>query len=452
MTHALPPSRAFHVTHRSVLAIALPMTLGYITTPLLGITDTAVIGRTGEAAALAGLAIGAVLFDLLFSSLNFLRASTTALVAQAYGRDDPRQQVAVLCRSMFLSVSIGLVILLLSPLLLRGGLAMMGAEGRVAEVTSIYFSIRILAGPLTLANFTIMGFVLGRGKGSIGLALQILLNGVNITLSILLGLHYGWGVAGVAYGAVAGEACATLAGVLIIAARMSKAQMPTWAELLNRAKLSELFSLNRDILIRSFVLLAAFTLLTRIGSSFGATTLAANAVLMNFFMIASFYLDGIANAAEQITGRAVGAMYRPGFDAAVKLTGLWSLGFAVATTLVFLVFGGHLIDAMTTAEDVRQMARHFLPWAAITAMTGALAFQMDGIFIGAAWSSDMRNMMLAAFVGYLVALALLVPGLGNHGLWLSLNLFLAFRGVFLLTRLKARTNQTFPDQTFNERQ
>jgi multidrug resistance protein, MATE family len=452
MTQTFPHSRAFTVTHKSVLAIALPMTLGYITTPLLGITDTAVIGRTGEAAALAGLAIGAVLFDLLFSSLNFLRASTTALVAQAYGREDPREQVAVLCRSMILSVSIGLVILLLSPLLLKGGLLMMGAEGRVAEVTATYFSIRILAGPLTLANFTIMGFVLGRGKGSIGLGLQVLLNGVNICLSILLGLYYGWGVSGVAYGAVAGEACATLAGLMIITARMTRAQIPTWAELLDRARLSELFSLNRDILIRSFVLLAAFTLLTRIGASFGATTLASNAVLMNFFMIASFYLDGIANAAEQITGRAVGAVYRPGFEAAVKLTGLWSCGFAVATTLVFLIFGGHLIDAMTTAEDVRQMARLFLPWAAITAMTGALAFQMDGIFIGAAWSSDMRNMMLAAFVGYLVALALLVPSLGNHGLWLSLNLFLAFRGAFLLARLKTRTNQTFPDQALNERQ
>lgn len=444
MTQAFQPEKAFTVTHRSVLAIALPMTLGYITTPLLGITDTAVIGRTGEAAALAGLAIGAVLFDLLFSSLNFLRVSTTALVAQAFGRNDPREQVAVFCRSMILSVGIGLIILLLSPLLLKGGLVMMGAEGRVAEVTATYFSIRILAGPLTLANFTIMGFVLGRGKGSLGLALQVLLNGVNICLSILLGLHFGWGVAGVAVGALAGEACATLAGLAIILSRLNKTQLPTWTELLNPERLSELFSLNRDILIRSFVLLAAFTLLTRIGTSFGPTTLAANALLMNFFMVASFYLDGIANAAEQITGRAVGAQYRPGFEKGVKLTALWSAGLAITTTLLFLTQGGQLIDAMTTAEDVRQMARLFLPWAAITAITGALAFQMDGIFIGAAWSSDMRNMMLAAFAGYLLALALLVPAFGNHGLWLSLNLFLALRGVLLLCRLKARTHQTFP--------
>lgn len=215
----------------------------------------------------------------------------------------------------------------------------------------------------------------------------------------------------------------------IILARTDRTLFPSLAELLDRNKLAQLFALNRDILIRSFVLLAAFTLLTRIGTGFGAVTLAANALLMNFFMIASFYLDGIANAAEQIVGRAVGARYRPAFDQAVRLTSLWSFGLALTSLLFFLGAGGAIIDMMTTAEEVRRVAREFLPWAAMTAMTGALAFQMDGVFIGAAWSSDMRNMMLAAFAGYLVALALFVPLLGNHGLWLALNLFLAFRGL-----------------------
>ncbi|MBB4009382.1 MATE family efflux transporter [Allorhizobium taibaishanense] len=438
-------NRAFIVTHRAVLAIAIPMTLGYITTPLLGITDTAVIGRTGEAAALAGLAIGAAVFDLVFASLNFLRASTTALVAQAHGRRDEREQIAVFCRSMILSLGIGLLLLALSPVLLKAGLALMGAEGRVAEVTSIYFSTRILAGPLTLSNFTIMGFILGRGKGSLALALQILLNGVNILLSILLGLHFGWGVSGVAWGAVAGEATAAIVGLAVILIRTERSLLPSMAELLDRQQLGELFALNRDILIRSFVLLGAFTLLTRIGTGFGAVTLAANALLMNFFMVASFYLDGVANAAEQIVGRAVGARYRPAFDQAVRLTTVWSFGLAITSMVFFLLVGGAIIDAMTTAADVREVARIFLPWAAVTALTGALAFQMDGVFIGAAWSSDMRNMMLAAFVGYLIALAIFVPLLGNHGLWLALNLFLAFRGLFLALRLKSRSRQTFAD-------
>lgn len=436
---------AFDVTHRLVLSIAIPMTLAFLTTPLLGLTDTAVVGHTGEAAALAGLAIGAVLFDLLFSSLNFLRSSTTALVAQAFGRNDPREQQAVFWRSFLLSVAFGLIILAASPWLLAAGLRLMGPEGRVAEATATYFSIRILAGPLTLANFTILGFVLGLGRGTTGLLLQALLNGTNIVLSIYLGLMLEWGIAGVAWGTLIGEGVATIVGLAIVITGFDKQYAPRIAEILDRAKLGALFTINRDILIRSFTLLAAFALLTRIGTGFGPAVLAANAVLMNFFMIAAFYLDGIANAAEQIAGRAIGARYRPAFDKALRLTGLWSFGLAIISCCFFLLFGDTIIKFMTTAEDVRSVAAQYLPWAAVTAITGALAFQMDGIFIGATWSREMRNMMLLAFAGYCVSLALFVPLLGNHGLWLSLNLFLAMRGVFLLALVPSRIAQSFTE-------
>ncbi|MCM2291470.1 MATE family efflux transporter [Allorhizobium sp. BGMRC 0089] len=443
MTAAQSHSARLAVTHRGILRIAVPMTIGYVTTPLLGITDTAVIGHLGEATALAGLAIGATLFDLIFASLNFLRASTTALTAQAYGRQDEREQMAIFCRSALLSVALGLIILLLSPLLKQLGIAMMGAEGRVAEVTARYFAIRILAGPLTLINFTVMGSILGQGRGSTGLFLQILINGVNIGLSIVLGLWLGWGVTGVALAAVAAEASGAIAGLAIVLSSHGRTHLPNRQELLSKDKLRQLFSLNRDILIRSFSLLAAFTLLTRIGTSFGPVTLAANALLMNFFMVSSFYLDGIATAAEQIVGRSVGAEDRLSFLRAVKLTGIWSFGLSLTSALFFLLAGGVLIDLLTTAGDVQAVARHYLPWAALTALTGALAFQMDGVFIGAAWSSDMRNMMLAALAGYIAALALFVPLFGNHGLWLALNLFLVMRGLFLLSRLRRRTDQTF---------
>ncbi|HCL66783.1 MAG TPA: MATE family efflux transporter [Rhizobium sp.] len=436
---------AFDVTHRLVLSIAIPMTLAFLTTPLLGLTDTAVVGRTGEAAALAGLAIGAVLFDLLFSSLNFLRSSTTALVAQAFGRNDPPEQQAVFWRSFLLSAALGLIILAASPWLLAAGLRLMGPEGRVAEATAIYFSIRILAGPLTLANFTILGFVLGLGRGTTGLLLQALLNGTNIVLSIYLGLILEWGIAGVAWGTLIGEGVATIAGLAIVITGFDRQFAPRIAEILDRARLGALFTINRDILIRSFTLLAAFALLTRIGTGFGPVVLAANAVLMNFFMIAAFYLDGIANAAEQIAGRAIGARYRPAFNKALRLTGLWSFGLAIISCCFFLLLGDTIINFMTTAEEVRSVAAQYLPWAATTAITGALAFQMDGIFIGATWSREMRNMMLLAFAGYCVSLAVFVPLLGNHGLWLSLNLFLAMRGVFLLALVPSRIAQSFTE-------
>ncbi|MCF3643163.1 MATE family efflux transporter [Rhizobium sp. TRM95111] len=436
-------SGPFVVTHRLVLSIAIPMTLGFLTTPLLGLTDTAVAGRLGSADVLAGLAIGAVLFDLVFASFNFLRASTTGLVAQAFGRGDRREEQSVFWRSLVIAVVGGTAIVLLSPLLLAAGLALMGPGSGVAAATSTYFSIRVLSGPMALTNYALLGFVLGRGQGMTGLLLQTVINGINIGLSILLGLHLGWGIAGIAWGTVAGETAGVLVGLCLVLRRFRRDERPAIAEIFARDRLAALFSLNRDIMIRTFVLLGAFTLMTRIGTALGPLSLAANAVLMNMFLVAGYYLDGLANAAEQLVGRAFGAGYRPAFDRAVKLTFGWSLGLALATTLFFLVFGEAIVGLLTTVPEIRAEAARYVPWAALTALTGALAFQMDGVYIGATWSAAMRNMMLAAFAGYLVALALLVPFLANHGLWIALNLFLLMRGVFLAWRLPAQAQRHF---------
>jgi len=433
----------FEVTHRLVLSIAIPMTLGFLTTPLIGLTDTAVAGRLGSADALAGMAVGAVIFDLLLGSFNFLRASTTGLVAQAFGRGDRREEQAVYWRSLAIALCSGLALALLSPFLLAAGLFLMAPSPGVAEVTTIYFSIRVLSAPLSLANYALLGFVLGRGQGMTGLFLQAVINGVNIVLSIVLGLGLGWGVAGIAWAAFTGETVGMLTGLLLIVSRFDRKERPSRAEIFARERMRALFSLNRDIMIRTFVLIGAFAIMTRIGSSMGPLVLAANAVLMNIFLVAGYYLDGIANAAEQLVGRAFGANFRPAFDRAVKLTMLWSFGLGVVTTLLFLLFGENIIGFLTTTESVRAEAVKYLPWAALTAITGALAFQMDGVFIGATWSAAMRNMMLAAFVGYIAAIGLFVPLLGNHGLWLALNLFLAFRGIFLALRLPALAGRQF---------
>jgi len=437
------PPLAFDVTHRLVLSIAIPMTLGFMTTPLLGLVDTGVVGHMGEPDALAGLAIGAMLFDLLLGSFNFLRASTTGLTAQALGRRDLREQQGVFWRAMISAIGCGVLLLCLSPLLLAAGLKLMGPEAAVAQATSTYFSIRILAAPAALANYAILGFVLGRGQGTIGLSLQILINGINIVLAIYLGLELEWGVAGVAWGTMVGETVGALAGLAIVLRSFRGSRRPQRAEILSRHRLAELFALNRDILIRTFVLIGSFAIMTRIGTSFGAVTLAANAVLMNFFLLSGYYLDGLANAAEQITGRAIGAAHRPAFDRGLKLTAIWSFGLAAAVSAFFFAAGPWLISVLTTSPDVREAANTYMPWAAITGLTGALAFLMDGVFIGATWSSDMRNRMLMSFAGYLAALAIFVPLFGNHGLWLAMNAFLLFRGIFLAMLVKPRADQTF---------
>ncbi|OBZ96679.1 XRE family transcriptional regulator [Pararhizobium polonicum] len=433
----------FLVTNRLILSIAVPMTLGFLTTPLLGLVDTAVIGHLGQATLLAGLAVGAILFDLIFTTFNFLRSATTGLVAQAFGRGDRTEEQAVFWRSLVIALVSGAALVALSPALLTAGLWLLAPGPEVEAVTRTYFEYRILAGPAALANYAILGFVLGRGQGTVGLLLQMLINGINIVLSIFLGLHLGWGVMGVALATVSGEVIGAIVGFAIVYGRFDRTVAPSWATIFSVERLKPLFGLNRDIMVRSFVLLAAFTLMTRIGSSFGPVTLAANAVLMTIFLVAGYYLDGLANAAEQLTGRAIGARFRPAFDRALKMTATWSFALAGFTTVAFLIFGDRLVDLLTTAAEVRTEAYTYMPWAAITALTGALAFLMDGVFIGATWSRDMRNMMLLAFAGYVAALCFLVPAFGNHGLWAALNLFLLFRGVFLMVLVPRRSAQTF---------
>ena len=443
MSRTVTP-RPFDVTSRTVLAIAVPMTLAYVSVPLLGIVDTAVVGRLNDAAPLGGLAVGAVVFDLVFGTLNFIRASTTGFVAQAFGRGDEAEEEATFWRSLSIAVLIGLVIAATGPLLAAAGNAAMDIDGGTAEAARTYVTIRALGAPFSLASYAILGTVLGRGEAGLALLLTTVLNGTNIVLSITLGLGLGWGVAGVAWATVTGEAIAALIGIAILLARFSRsASRPSWAVVADRRLLLHLLAVNGDIMIRSFCLIGTFALFTRLGAQQGPGTLAANAILMNLFLLSAYFLDGLATAAEQLVGRAIGAGWRPAFDRAVQLSVRW--GFLL-TGIIFVGFslaGGVVIDAMTTLPELRDEARRYLVWAALTAPVGVLAFQMDGVFIGATWSAEMRNMMLASVGVFLLVAALAVPAIGNHGLWLALNTFLAARGLLLWMRLNPRADRTF---------
>ncbi|MGB3540941.1 MAG: MATE family efflux transporter [Mesorhizobium sp.] len=435
-------ARPFVVTNRSVLAIAVPMTLAYLTTPLLGLVDTAVIGQFGDAAQLGGLAAGALVFDVVFTSFSFLRSGTTGLVAQAFGRGDVLEEQAVFWRAVLIAVVVGVALAALAPLVSLGGQWFMDAAPRVNEAMDTYVRIRLLGAPFSLINYAILGYVLGRGEGGLGLFLQLVLNGVNIVLSILLGLKLGWGIAGVAWGTVSGEFVAMVVGLSIVYRRFWSAPRLARSRVFDLRAFRRMMALNRDIMIRSFSLLAAFALFTRQGAQFGTVTLAANAVLLNFFMVASFFLDGFATAAEQLAGRAVGARAETAFRRAVRLTVLWGFGLAGVATLVLLLTGDSLIGIITTSPDVRAVASTYLPWAAFSALSGVLAFEMDGVFIGATWSRDMRNMMLLSFLTFLAALLALTP-FGNEGLWAALHIFLLTRGFSLLAILRLRMRTAF---------
>lgn len=431
------------VSSRAVFSIALPMTLAFLTTPLIGTVDTAVIGQYGEAALIGGLAVAALIFDVVFSTFNFLRTGTTGLTAQALGAGNRADMALTLLRALLLAAISGLLVLVLMAPIRDGALAFLEPGEAVASAAVRYYDIRMLAAPLTLANYALLGWVLGLGRSGIGLALQTLLNGVNIALSLILGLELGYGVEGIAWAAVIAEGTALIAG-LLVAVRLGRGSFRTvLPRVFDAEAIRRMIGVNRDIMIRSFALLAAFALFTRMGGRFGDTVLAANAILMNFFMIGGYFLDGLAAAAEQLAGRAIGARQRDAFFSAVKLTVLWGFVFAATASAILYAFGDQLIALMTTAADVRAVAAVFLPWAALTPIAGVLAFEMDGVYIGATWSRDMRNMMLLSLAAFLALVAALVPLLGNHGLWLAIIFFLGARGATLSWRLPRLARTAF---------
>lgn len=436
-------SRPFTVSHREVWAITLPMTLAFLTTPLIGLTDTAVVGRIGDATSLGGLVVGALIFDFAFATCNFLRSGTTGLTAQAMGEADGREAQAVFWRAMVLALGIGLLLILAESLVTSLGLLAIAPGPGVAETTRLYVFLRMFSAPFALVNYAILGQVLGRGRGGLGLALQIVVNGTNIALSILFGLVMEYGIAGVAVGTVCGEAVGAGVGFLVVMRGFDRAERPSSARIFDRRGITRMIAVNRDIMIRTFCLLGAFVLFTRLGARTGALTLAANGILMNFFLVGGYFLDGMATASEQLVGRSVGARFRPAFDRAVKLTLVWGLGLSLALSALFLVSGEALIAFLTTDPAVRDAAGEYLVWAALTPLAGALAFIMDGVFIGATWSRTMRDMMIASFVIFAVGVYALSPVFGNDGLWAALLVFLGFRGISLLALLPRRRAETF---------
>jgi len=426
-----------------VVAIAIPMTLAYISTPLLGIVDTGIVGQLNDPALLGGLAVGAILFDIVFTTFNFLRSGTTGLVAQAVGAQDLEQQRNVCIRSLVIAGICGIAVLILSPVILSVGLWAMSVPEKIAAVTADYFVIRIWAAPFSLINYSVLGWLLGQARAGTGLMLQTLLNGVNIVLSIWLGLYLHWGIDGVAWATVVAEGITAVAGIFTFWFSTRSQGKINWPRVFNREALLRLFTVNRDIMIRSFLLLLGFAFFTAQSATFGIITLAANAILMNFFMLSGYLLDGFASAAEQLAGKAIGANYRPAFVRSVKLNIMWGVVLSSLATGLLLLFGQDLVNILTVSEVVREEASHYIIWAALTSIIGVMAFLMDGVYIGATWSRDMRNMMVLSLVVFVASYYLLVPHLGNHGLWLSLEIFLGIRGVSLLLNLPRRTKMAF---------
>jgi MATE family, multidrug efflux pump len=319
--------------------------------------------------------------------------------------------------------------------------AMGGSEG-VTRAAKTYFTIRIWSAPLALANYVVLGWLIGQARAKLALSVQVAINVINMAATVLLVLVLHAGIAGAAIAAVVAEAAGLMLGILT-ARRLTDGQPPVpRAALLDRAKLMRTLAVNRDIMIRTASLIAVFLFFTAQGARAGDVTLAANAVLNNFLLVNAFFLDGLANAAEQLCGRAYGARNRIGFSSAVRLVILWGTAFALAVTAIYALFGPMLIDIMTASAEVRRGARDYLWFVALAPILAVFAFAYDGIYSGATWAREMRNLMMLSLAIFLAAW-LSLRSFGNAGLWGALLVHYAARGGLQALRYPAMLRASF---------
>jgi len=420
------------ITHRSILAIAIPIMISNLSTPLLGVVDTGVIGQIPDASLIGAVALGALVFTFVFWAFGFLRMGTTGLTAQAFGAGDAEEVRASLGRALLIAAVIGVCLILVQWPVRELAFALLEGTERVESFAKSYYDIRIWAAPATLANYALLGWFIGLGKARIALLLQLVLNISNMLLDAWFVLGLELGVRGVATGTVIAEYLAAVVGILI-AIRHLRTLGGKWetARLFEPLRIARTMAVNRDIMIRSLSLIFVFAWFIAQGAKYGETVLAANAILMHFVSMSAYFLDGFAFAAEALVGKAVGAAHRAGLSQASRMTTWWAAGVALLTTLFLAAFGTSLIDLLTVEPAVRSLAREFLPWAMMAPLIGVWCFQLDGIFIGATRSADMRNAMLVSAAIFLAAWYLLTP-LGNHGLWAALYVHYAARTLTLL--------------------
>jgi MATE family multidrug resistance protein len=441
------PSFPFEVRSGDVWRIALPASFAFITEPLVGFVDITVIGRLGDANLLGGLVLGALAFDILFSLVFFLRLGTAGLTAQAIGARDDDDGLVHFARAALLGLGIGLLLIVLTLPLQNVLVWVLGPSENVRPAFDAYLSVRLWSAPLVLINFALLGWFYGRAAATTGMLLQMLVNGLNVVLSLLFVYGWHWGVPGVALAAVCGHAAAAIAGLYLVVRHFGGLgrvrALLSFGRIADLPALGKLFALSRDLMIRSAALMTAFAFFTAQTARIGEIALAANAVLMQFLMISAFFLDGQGQAAEQLCGKAVGANYRPAFEKAMALTLGW--GFAVAA-LMFASFwfgGDWLISFMTTSPEVRANAREFLLYAAATAFTGMPAFVMDGVMTGATLNAIIRNGMVASLAIYLGFAWLLQAQFGVAGLWIAINLFFVTRAVIFILAVRWKLPKLF---------
>ncbi|WP_148253155.1 MATE family efflux transporter [Aidingimonas lacisalsi] len=413
--------------------LAWPIILSNITVPLLGLVDTAVVGHLPDSRYLAAVTLGATLFSFLYWGFGFLRMGTTGLTSQASGRDDADGVRNLLGQALLVANAIGVTLILLSPLLIRLGLWLLDGSETATVLATEYAQIRIVSAPAVLSNYVILGWFLGQQNARVTLAILVLTNSVNIVLDLLFVTGLNMTSDGVAWASVLADYTALGFGLWLVKRQLRQlAGRFRRRYLLRLGAYTELFQVNRHLFVRTLGLLFAMAFFHAQGASQGDTILAANAVLLQFIMLTSYALDGFAHASEALIGRAVGRKAWDEFGQAVRAATLFSFVTASIAALGFALGGDSLIALLSDLPDVRREASTYLPWMVALPLIAVWSYLLDGVFIGATATREMRN---SIYIGLAVYLPLwwITQGLGNHGLWLAFMTFTLIRSATLVS-------------------
>jgi MATE family multidrug resistance protein len=414
------------LTRQKTLQLALPIIAAQAATATTGIVDTAVMGRFGDKADLAAVAIAAVAYSFIYWGFGFLRMSTTGLSAQAAGRNDEAEKRAVLLRALSLGGAIGLALLILSPILKPLAFAAFASTGHVETLAGAYFDARIWGAPAYLMGLAVTGWMLGTGRTGQMLAFQIVMNAVNAGLDTWFVARLGLGPAGIGAGTAIAEWTALLFGLALVFPAFRGA-----APLFDRARLAALFGANRDIMIRTLALVLCFGWFVRSGTMISTAVTAGNEVLLQFITVAAFVLDGFAFVAEKEAGEAYGANSAPRLARAMRLTSEFALIAGLGFALLYFLGGGWVITTFVRDVEARDAALAYLPYCALVPLIGIAPWQLDGLFLGTTQGRALRNAGVTVAVLYISTDMILRPLYGNTGVWIAFLLMYLYRAAAL---------------------
>ena len=387
--------------NREILRISIPSIITNITVPLLGMVDVAIVGHIGNASYIAAIALGTMVFNLIYWNFGFLRMGTSGMTAQAYGAEDKTEYLNVLVRGMVIALSVAALLIALQYPIALFCKRWIQTSPETIGLMLTYFYIRIWAAPATISLYVLKGWFLGMQNAASPMWIATLLNVVNIICSLLFVYVFDAGIAGVAWGTVMAQYSGLLLALII------------WIR-------------------RSLCLIAVFTFIPYISATMGEEILAANTLLMQLFTLTSYVMDGFAYAGESIVGKYVGAREPAKLRLTVRYLLYWGIGLAVLFTLMFVFFGEGLLRVLSSDETVIQTAMQYMFWTYLLPFTGFAAFIYDGIYIGATATAAMRNVMFVATAVFFILYYSLVVAWQNNALWFAFIFFLIFRGLLML--------------------